>query len=440
MDGRITTAGVAAVVAFAAFAGALPAVATPVAAQGDDCAFPRTVTDATGTQVTIEVEPQRIVTTNPSAAQTLWEIDAEAKVVGITRFARYLDGAETRANVSANGFGFSVEKVIAQDPDLVLVPNASHSPAKVRQLRDAGYAVYVFDAAETVDDIVAKTRLTGRLVGACESADDRADRMADEVATVREAVEGEDRPRVLYYFFEFTAGEGTFVDEILTTAGGDTVSGNATRSRGYYEINDEVVLQQDPEWIVLNTDDPDGEPPRRAAFNFTTAVQTDQTVVVDTNYLNQPAPRTVRVLRTLAETFHPEAYAAANRTPTPTPEPAPVGSGGGDDDDDSPRRSGGGGGGSSADASTPTPTATPPPTTGPTTTPTPETTTTTPTPEMTTTATPTPETTATGDDGDDGGAAAESTPTATTSDSGTPGFGVAVALVALAGLALARRE
>jgi len=37
-----------------------------------ECTFPVTMTDATGTDVTLSEEPTRIVTVNPSAAQILW--------------------------------------------------------------------------------------------------------------------------------------------------------------------------------------------------------------------------------------------------------------------------------------------------------------------------------------------------------------------------------
>jgi iron complex transport system substrate-binding protein len=442
-------------------AGATPPAAVGAATAGtaasaqDDCTFPHTVTDATGTEVRIDEAPERVVTTNPSAAQTMWEIGAREKVVGVSRFATYLDGADSRANVSASGFGFSVERVVGQQPDLVLVPNASANshPGRVRRLRDAGLTVHVFGFATSIEDVIEKTRLTGRLVGACEGADERADRMVETMDTVHEAVNGTDRPRVMYYFFDFTAGNETFVHEVLTAAGGDNIAANVTNRTGYYRISDETVLIEDPEWIVLNTDDPDGEPPHRTAYNFTTAVRENQVVVVDTNHLNQPAPRVVRVVRRLAETFHPEAYAAANRTPTPTPDPDPpaAGGGGGSDDDDDDDDDG------SSSRSRSTATAT----TGTTATATTGTTATTETPTATTattrtatsTGTPTAETTPTRTATSTGTPTAETTPTVTTattatrtatstagtaataSDSSTPGFGPVPALLALCGLA-----
>jgi iron complex transport system substrate-binding protein len=50
-------------------------------------------------------------------------------------------------------------------------------------------------------------------------------------------------------------------------------------------------------------------------------VQEGNVVVLNANYISQPAPRVIRPVRTLAQALHPEAYAQANATATPTPTP-----------------------------------------------------------------------------------------------------------------------
>lgn len=280
------------------------------------CGFPTTTTDATGTEVRVEDRPERIVTLSPSAAQTMWDIGARDRVVGVTQYATYLEGADTRTNVSGAGQTLiSTEQVVGANPDLVLAPNVVPNET-VTALRDAGLTVYKAEAAGTLRDVADKTRLFGRLVGSCASANATADRFEAELATVEEAVAGEDRPRVLYTFFGFTAGEGTFIDEIITTAGGENVAAEANIT-GFQQVSPETVVAQDPEWLVLNSDSP--QAPRTDAYNSTTAVQEGNVVVLDANYISQPAPRVIRSVQTLAQAFHPDAYAQANATATPTP-------------------------------------------------------------------------------------------------------------------------
>jgi len=162
-------------------AGAGVGAASPTI-QDEGCSFPYTATDASGQEVTIEQRPERVTTLAPSAAQTMWELDAQSQVVGVTKFALYLDGAESKANVSAE-FGADVEAVIGTNPDLVLAPNVT-SPETVRSLRDAGLTVFLFEGSSSIQDVRNKTTRIGRLTGNCEQGETAAERFRDRVDTV----------------------------------------------------------------------------------------------------------------------------------------------------------------------------------------------------------------------------------------------------------------
>lgn len=293
---------------------AVPAVPVSAAAT-QPCSFPVTMTDATGTDVTVEAEPQRVVTLNPSAAQTMWEIGAREKVVGLTKYASYLEGADERTLVSGAEQIVVLERVVNLTPDLVLAPNTVPNET-VAKLREAGLTVYYFPRAGSVEGVYEKTRTIGRLTGECEGAEATVGWMRDRLGVVREAVEGQARPDVLYLFYGYTAGRGTFIDEIIETAGGNNLAADAG-VESYRQLSAEVVVEQDPDWIVRNSDDP--AIPSSDALNGTTAVREGQIVVVQIEHLNQPAPRIVYAITRLAEHFHPEAYAAANATPTVSP-------------------------------------------------------------------------------------------------------------------------
>ena len=288
--------------------------ATAVAQSGSGCSFPYERTDATGTTVTVGEEPTSVVTLNPSAAQTMWEIGAQEKVVGVTKYAANLDGAAAKTNISGSGQTISNEEVVGLNPDLVIAPNTI-SNETVQTLRGANLTVYRFREAESIDDIKRKTRIVGHLVGECDGAGDTVDWMDSRLSTVDEAVGDAERPDVVYAFYGFTSGENTFIDTVLERAGGNNVAADAGIT-GYKQINDEILVQESPDWIVLNSDW--DEVPNSAAYNSTTSVQENQTVVVNKNHLNRPAPRVVYAVTTLAQAFHPDAYAAANATATPT--------------------------------------------------------------------------------------------------------------------------
>jgi iron complex transport system substrate-binding protein len=294
--------------------------ATPAAAttqqSGADCSFPVTLTDATGAEITIDERPDRVTTTNPSAAQTMWEIGGRDQVVGLSQYAAYLDGAESRTNVSA-GFGVSVERVAGTNPDLVLAPNASDGD--VEPLRQAGLKVYHMREAKTVKDIAEKTTTIGRLTGNCQGAADTNTWMNANVDTVqRLTADIEDRPTVLYSLGGgYVAGGDTFINELFNVVGADNVV--APEYTGYPQLSDEEVLRLDPEVLVVTerTAGIASEEP----FASITAGQTNTTVRVNVRDLNQAAPRSVvYVTRNLTRQlyFGPDAAASATGTATPT--------------------------------------------------------------------------------------------------------------------------
>ena len=291
-------------------AGLGPATATASVQEQTPCNFPFTATDATGTEITVDERPERVTTLNPSAAQTMWEIGGREQVVGLSQFALYLDGAESRQNVSAAGFGVNNEKVVGTDPDLVLAPN-SISNETVLALRDAGLTVFRFEGATSIADIEAKTTLTGRLTGNCQGATEANAWMTQNVDAAQSAVEGAERPRVIYPLGGgFVAGDGTFIDAMITASGGSNVVADFGLA-GYPELSDEEVIESGPEIVLITTPGGaailDSEP-----YASTPAAENNRTVYVERNYLNQPAPRSVvYAVGNMTAGFHPDAYGEA---------------------------------------------------------------------------------------------------------------------------------
>ncbi|RDZ55064.1 cobalamin ABC transporter substrate-binding protein [Haloferax sp. Atlit-4N] len=301
------------VVALLALATVFAGVPAPAAAAVDQtaqqqpaqCTFPMTVTDATGTEVTITDDPERVVTTNPSAAQTMWELGARDEVVGVSQYAMYLDGASEKGNVSGSG-GLNVEAVIGLEPDLVLVPNSSYNaePDRVGQLRSADISVVVFESGKSLDAVANKTERVGRMTGNCEAGVERAGEMRESMEHMRQALDGAERPVGLNSFFGYTSGSETFISDIMTTAGLRNGAAEANLT-GFAQINEELVVDMNPEYIVV----PDHAPvPSSPAYNSTTAIQEGNVIVIEAHKLQQPAPRAIEASEEILEAVHPDAY------------------------------------------------------------------------------------------------------------------------------------
>lgn len=291
---------------FAPAAGAFDANATQDAVE---CEYPLTLTDATGEEVTVDEEPESVVALQPSDAQTTFEIGAEDKVVGmpVSQYTDYLDAGDRTDITEDDGTTVVAERVIDLEPDVVIAANtATFQDGLIEQLRDAGLTVYVYDSASSIDEIQEQTQVAGQLTGECEGAQETVDWMNERIDAYESAVGEEDRP--LGYFAMgdgYTPGNNTFQHEMLTVAGLENVALRADID-GWGTISDEVVVEEDPEWIVH----PDWaeEPPVAESVQGTTAYENENFVAVNDNYVNQPAPRIVLAIEEIIEAVHPETY------------------------------------------------------------------------------------------------------------------------------------
>ena len=297
------------------------ASAADVASAQPECEYPLELTDATGETVVIEEEPEEVVVTAPSAAQHLWDIGAREKVTGmpVNFFTSYLEGSEERTNVVGEQGAVVQETIVDLDPDLVLAPNVT-AQENIQGLREAGLTVYHYPLATDLENVQELVRQSGQLVGECEGANEVVTDMQETIETIENAVADQDEPTVFYNLgFPFTAGSNTVEHDIITTAGGENLAADV--DSGYFQISEEVLAAEDPEWIIILAGT---ELPDVAGIQESTAVQEDQIIEVNANFLNQHGPRTTIPLEQFAEAFHPEAIAEARATPTPTPTVTPT--------------------------------------------------------------------------------------------------------------------
>jgi iron complex transport system substrate-binding protein len=300
-----------------AHASTVNSAVAPTAAAQTDCSFPVSRVDATGTNVTVSEEPDRVVVLAPSAAQTMWELNVEPKVVGLPTgpTTAYLKGSQNRTDVTNQDGTVNREQVVGLQPDLVLAPNIVPN-STVEQLRGAGLTVYKVDFGKSLASITTKVSLFGRFTGAC----DRAATVNSEFNATLDEIRAdapEQSPRVAYFFYNFTTGSGTFIHEAIETAGGDNIAANAGVN-GYKPINDEIVAERNPQWVVR----PSGSPlPSGAPWDSTAAYRLNQTLTVNNNLISQPGPRVVQPMQNMSEAFG-NTETVATDTPTATPTPA----------------------------------------------------------------------------------------------------------------------
>ncbi len=298
---------------------ALAAAALAVAACGDDDeseplptpnpspAFPVTVTDDNGVDVTLEEAPDRIVALAPSFVEVLYAIGADETIVAADENTDYPADAASIPKIS--GFEPSVEGIVSYEPDIVLL---TFDPGGlVDALDGAGIDSLFLAAPATVDGAMEQIETLGQVTGHSTDARKVVDRMRTEIHAIVAAIPADGGPR-LYHEVDntyYSAGPGSFIHDLYVTLGARNIA-EAT-GEPFPQLSAETIIQADPEVIIL-ADEFAGESAEtvaaRAGWGGISAVVAGRVHTVDPNIISRPGPRLVDALAILATLLYPEAF------------------------------------------------------------------------------------------------------------------------------------
>jgi iron complex transport system substrate-binding protein len=269
-------------------------------------AFPLTIKDDAGRDVTIPKAPQRIVSLSSSNTEILFSLGLESRVVAIDQYSNYPPAAKSKPTVG----GFAnpdLEKIVAQEPDLILGASI-HVKAILPELERRGLKAVITDP-KSVSGVLDSIRLVGKITGQQKEADAIVAGMQARIDSVQAAVKGATPVRLFYEISPqlHTAGSGTFVNDVLQMAGGANIAANT--GKDWPQLNQESLLLADPE-VILIADQPADMTPEivsaRPGWSQVSAVKNKRIVVINDELTSRPGPRVVDGLELVAKTLHPD--------------------------------------------------------------------------------------------------------------------------------------
>jgi iron complex transport system substrate-binding protein len=270
--------------------------------------YPDHLTDFLDREVTIEKQPERIVSLSPATTEILFSLGVGDRLVGVTSYDDY-PPEKVRDLPKVGDFqGPNIEAILAQQPDLIFASRLSGKD-QMEALHNAGFTVVVLEAA-SFEQIFDSIRLTARITNTTATGDQLIGAMQKEINAVQEKVQ--DLPRVNTFYLvdasgNWTAGKNTFIDELITLAGGENIAGEVT---GWVQYSLETVLEKNP--AVILTAPHAGkieEIKQTTGFKETEAVKNNRIYTIsDDNIISRPSDRIVQGLKEIANLLHPAAF------------------------------------------------------------------------------------------------------------------------------------
>jgi iron complex transport system substrate-binding protein len=274
---------------------------------------PGTYTDDTGRAVVINQIPQRIVSFGPSITEILFALGLEEKVVGVEDYSDYPEAAKLKPKVG-NAFSPSLEKIVELEPDLVLT--VKHEQLN-RELDALGIKFMVLDPKD-MDGIFKNIELLGKITGTEGKAEELIRDMQDSISQVVALTENVPKVRVFFIVdatdltLPWTAGPGSFIDALITMAGGENIAAKAPGA--WVQFSLEQIVSSDPEVIIIQTM-PGGIPivskeelEEHPAWGGMTAVKQGKVYFINGDLVSRPGPRIVQGLEEMVKIIHPELF------------------------------------------------------------------------------------------------------------------------------------
>ncbi|MEX2536705.1 MAG: ABC transporter substrate-binding protein [Trueperaceae bacterium] len=271
--------------------------------------YPLSVTDDLGRQVTIEAEPQRVISLLPSHTETLCDLDACGKLVGVDDFSNYPPQVEELPDLGGL-HNASIESIVSLEPDLVLL---SENGELAQALSRLGVTVYA-GSAQTYEELLDKFLLLGRLVNREDAAEALANRVQSEVEEVERLTTLLPAPSVYYEIDStpYSVGPNSFIGVLITKAGAENIVDEGMGD--FPRLDPEFIVDSAPELIVLG-DAPYGESietlRQRPGWQTIPAVAEERVHELtqeQVDILSRPGPRVAEGVRLLARLFHPGLF------------------------------------------------------------------------------------------------------------------------------------
>ena len=253
----------------------------------------------------------RYISLAPSTTEILFALGLDEEIVGVSAYCNYPEQTKNKTKIG-DFSNPNIEKIISLKPDYIFCTGLEQAPV-IAQLRQLNLNVYVADPVnieelfETIKDIGVITKrldsallLIGQMKNRIEAVTSKV-KLIPAVKRIKVFVEIWHEPLM-------TAAKGSFVDELISLAGGINIAHDLIRP--YCNFSAEKVINLNPQCIILAY--MDKEPPlklikQRFGWDRIDAVKNGRVFNdMDPDILLRPGPRITQGLEEVYKRLYPK--------------------------------------------------------------------------------------------------------------------------------------
>jgi iron complex transport system substrate-binding protein len=191
-----------------------------------------------------------------------------------------------------------------------------NSPDLVASLEKLGLTVYSLSNPKTFEELYKNLEIVAQLTGHEKEAAELNKSLKARVAAVDEKIKPVSSRPVVFFELDateplapWTAGPGTFIDQLIVRAGGVNVG--AKLEGDWAQISSENLVLANPQIIFLGDALYGGtveSVKARSGWDVISAIKNDAIYPFNPDLASRPGPRLVDALEEMAKLLHPELF------------------------------------------------------------------------------------------------------------------------------------
>jgi iron complex transport system substrate-binding protein len=278
-------------------------------ASNSSTTFPMTVTDGVGNEVTLEQEPQKIVSLSPNCTEILYAIGAGDKVIGVSSYCNYPEEATTK-EVLGDAWSANIERIIELDADLVMV-SGIFSANNVSMLAQYGIAVYSVDAS-TPEELYEQIQTVGNITGCSKQAKNLVNDLEKDLASLLKKLNKVESKKVFIDYGDlYSSSKVDFIGNLLTLIGAENIANDYDYSSP--QLSAEAVIEANPDVYIYNGMSGPEYVTLPAGFENINAFINGEVYYISyddvkADMISRQGPRFVEGLTELAKMIYPDAF------------------------------------------------------------------------------------------------------------------------------------
>ena len=269
------------------------------------------ITDDRGKDIVFAQAPQRIISLGSAFTEIIFDLDAKSKVVAVDGSSMWQVNPTTDTITNMGSVSsLSVDTVLAQNPDLVVVWNFNMYSAFITNMENANITVAAF-YPKNVTTILHTIEVLGEGIGEKAKAQDMVSSMQtriDAVTSKTVSMTDAQKPKVYLELASqggTTVGNGTMSNDLISMAGGLNIFADGT---GNWVATNTSIILKNPDIIVIeNQSSKTNQQLKEFLGTSVTAAANDDIYRIDRMMLTA-SPRVVDGLEQMARWFYPELF------------------------------------------------------------------------------------------------------------------------------------